>query len=134
MRVYSPEFGVLGSLEERELCYDIGESHQDDCRVESDRQPGQLPLLPLVLHVHQAREEEDDDESTDGAGKADDRSDGRIEDGEGDADGDNDEVDAGDVEHLLLLATDQKQESLEKSRKLNKACFKRVIGPLCLVI
>ena len=113
MRAYSPKFVVLATLEERELCYNIGESHQDDCRVESDRQPGQLPLLPLVLHVHQAREEEDDNESTDSSGKADDRSDGRIEDGKGDADRHDDQVDAGDVEHLLLLATDQQQESLK---------------------
>ena len=47
----------------------------------------------------------------------DDSSDGRVEDGEDDADGDDDHVDAGDVEHLLVRAADQKQESLKSVAK-----------------
>lgn len=57
--------------------------------------------------MDETREEEDDDEAADGAGEADDRSDGRIEAGKGDADRDDHHVDSSDVEHLLLLAPDQ---------------------------
>ena len=84
------------------------------------RQRRQGSRLPAGLKVDETRQEEDDDEAADCAGEADDGSDGRIEAGEGDADGDDDHVDAGDVKHLLLLAADQQQESLKKIEWLKK--------------
>ena len=79
-----------------------------------DREVRQGAFLALVGHVKQARQEEDDDESAKCSRETDDGADGRVEGGEDDADGDDDHVDAGDVNHLLLLATDQQQESLEQ--------------------
>jgi hypothetical protein len=79
--------------------------------------------------VDEAGQQEDDDEAARGAGKADDGADGRVGAGEGDADGEHEQVDGGDVEQLLLLAAHEHQECLRKNRVFCKnSFFKQVVS------
>lgn len=78
-----------------------------------DRRRRQLALLLLRRQQDEARQQEDDDESASRSGEPNDGADGRVVDGEGDADADDAQVDHGYVKDFLLLATNDQQESLE---------------------
>jgi hypothetical protein len=105
---------VKAFSDEHELSNDVGEAEQDEEGVNGDGEVGQGALLALVGHVKQARQEENDDESAERAGETNDGADGRVIGGKDDADSDDDHVDARDVNHLLLLATNQQQKSLKR--------------------
>ena len=111
-----------GSLDKEELSNDVGEADEDDGHVDDDHRDRQVAGLASGGHEDEAGQQEDDDEAADGAGEPDDGADGRVEDGEGDADGQHDQVDGGDVVELLLLTTHDQEEGLKIEK--NPALFK----------